>query len=76
MSGPDGNNLFDAIKAYLPKIPVEDRKHAGHTLHQIHNAETRRLNDFVRSRIPGWQHGQAFDTSILDEYQQGIDMKA
>ena len=75
MSGPDGNNLSDAIKAYLPQIPVEDRKHAAHTLHQIHNAEARRLNDFVRSRVPGWQHGQHFDTSILDDYKQGINIK-
>lgn len=75
MSGPDGNNLSDAIKAYLPKIPVEDRKHAARTLHHIHNAEASRLNDFVRSRVPNWEIGKPFDTSILDEYRQGIDMK-
>ncbi len=76
MSGPDGNNLADTIKAYLPKIPVEDRKHAARTLHHIHIAEATRLYDFVKSRVPGWEVGKPFDTSILDEYKQGIDMKA
>lgn len=75
MSGTSGKDLPDIIKAYYPKVAVKDRVHAAHTLTQIHRAEAIRLNDFVRSRIPGWQVGQAFDTSILDEYRQGIDMK-
>lgn len=75
MSGGHGD-VAEAVKAYLSKIPAEDRINAGWTLNHIHQAEAQRLVDFVRSRVPGWQHGQAFDTSILDEYKQGIDMKA
>ena len=29
-----------------------------------------------RPRPSGWEAGQPFDTSILKEYQQGIDTKA
>ena len=76
MSGPDGNNLGNFIKSYYKQIPPSDRSNASWTLQQIHREEVYRLYDFVRSRIPGWQIGQKFDTSILDEYRQGVDVKA
>jgi hypothetical protein len=76
MTASSGNEYGDAIKAYALTIPPEDRAHAKYTLHQIHREEANRLQDFVKSRIPGWQVGQAFDTSILDEYKQGVDVKA
>ena len=75
MSGT-GNELGDTIKSYYKQIPPSDRANASWTLQQIHREEAYRLCDFVRSRIPGWQIGQRFDTSILDEYQQGVDVKA
>lgn len=75
MSGEHGD-VAEAVKAYLSKIPAGDRMHASWTLEQIHHAEATRLYDFVKSRVPGWEVGKPFDTSILDEYQQGIDMKA
>ena len=76
MSGPDGNNLGNFIKSYYKQIPPSDRANASWTLQQMHRDEAYRLCDFVRSRIPGWEIGQKFDTSILDEYQQGVDVKA
>ncbi len=75
MSGGHGD-AAEAIKAYLFKIPAADRINAGWTLQQIHLSEARKLNDFVKSRVPGWEVGRPFDTSILDEYKQGIDIKA
>lgn len=75
MSGGHGD-VGEAVKAYLSKIPAGDRMHASWTLEQIHLSEAQKLNDFVKSRIPGWEPGKPFDTSILDEYKQGIDIKA
>ena len=77
MSGPDGNDLGNFIKSYYKQVPVSDRANAGWTLNQMHRDEAYRLYDFVRSRIPGWETGQWFDTSILEEYKQGtMDIKA
>lgn len=76
MTDPNRSDLADAIKAYVSKIPEKDRVHAVRTLTNIHRAEAIRLEDFVKSRVPGWQVGQPFDTSSLNEYQQGMDMKA
>ena len=76
MSGPDGNDLGNFIKSYYKQVPVSDRANAGWTLNQMHRDEAYRLYDFVRSRVPGWEIGQWFDTSILEEYQRGVDVKA
>ena len=77
MSGPDGNDVGNLIKSYYKQVPVSDRANAGWTLNQMHRDEAYRLYDFVRSRVPGWETGQWFDTSILEEYKQGtLDMKA
>lgn len=70
------NELGETMKAYYPTIPPEDRPHASRTLYKIHHEEACRLVDFVQSRIPGWQVGVPFDTSILKDYQQGIDTRA
>ena len=75
MSGT-GNELGDTIRSYYKQIPPSDRANAAWTLQQIHREEVYRLYDFVRSRVPGWQIGQKFDTSILDEYPRGVDVKA
>ena len=42
----------------------------------MHREEVYHLYDFVRSRVPGWQPGQVFDASIVNEYRQGVDIKA
>ncbi|WP_322172952.1 DUF3879 family protein [Acutalibacter caecimuris] len=76
MTASSGNEYGDSIFAYALTIPPQDRAHAAYTLHQIHREEANRLQDFVKSRVPGWQVGQPFDTGILDAYRQGIDVKA
>lgn len=76
MSGPDGDIVADTIEAYSLEAAVPDRINTSYTLTNIYRAEVNRIFDFVRSRIPGWQIGQRFDTSILDGYRQGVDVKA
>ena len=75
MTGESSGEMAEAIKSYYSQIPKEDRIHAARTLDKIHRAEAQRLVDFVKSRVPGWQHGQHFDTSILDDYKQGINIR-
>lgn len=70
------NELGETIQSYYPQIPPEERMHAAHTLQKINHEEACRLVDFVQSKIPGWQIGVPFDTSILNEYKQGIDVHA
>lgn len=76
MSGPDGDIVADTIEAYSLEAAVPDRINTSYTLTNIYRAEVNRIFDFIRSRAPGWEPGQKFDTSILNEYRQGVDVKA
>ena len=75
MSDPYRDPVSDLIKSYDKQIPVKDRINAGWTLEKIHQNEVRRIFDFIHSRIPDWQAGKPFDTSILDDYKQGINIR-
>lgn len=75
MSGT-GNEFGEMVRAYSSTVSAENRKDAAWTLHQIWHEEAVRLSEFIESRVPGWEPGQKFDTSILDEYRQGVDVKA
>lgn len=68
------NALGETIQSDDPQIPPKDRMHA-HDI-KIHHEEACRLLDVVQSRIPGWQVGVPFDTSILKDDKQGIDTHA
>lgn len=76
MTDPNQDPVSDLIKAYDMQVPVKDRINAGWTLEKIYQKEVGKIFDFIRSRVPGWQAGQWFDDSILDEYQSGVDVKA
>ena len=67
-----GNEYGEMVHSYLMSIPAKDRRNAAYTIDEIHFDEVDKINAFVKSRVPGWQPGQAFDTSILDEYQQRV----
>ena len=71
-----GNEYGEMVHSYLMSIPAKDRRDAAYTIDQIHFDEVEKINAFVKAHVPGWQPGQAFDTSILEEYQWGIDVKA
>ena len=65
-----GNEYGEMVHSYLMSIPAKDRRDAAYTIDQIHFDEVEKINAFVKSRVPGWQPGQSFDTSILEEYRQ------
>ena len=76
MSGPDGDRVANAIEAYSKQAAVSDRINISYTLTNIYRTEVNHIFDFIRSRIPDWEIGHPFDTTILKEYQQGIDTRA
>ena len=65
-----GNEYGEMVHSYLMSIPAKDRRDAAYTIDQIHFDEVEKINAFVKSRVPSWQPGQSFDTSILEEYRQ------
>ena len=74
-SGPD--DLGDIIKNYIRTVDVDRRLASSWTLQQIWYAEVDRIGWYIHSQDPSWtMWGQAYDTSILDNYQQGVDVKA
>ena len=62
-----GNEYGEMVHSYLMSIPAKDRRDAAYTIDQIHFGEVKKINAFVKSRVPGWQPGQSFDTSILED---------
>ena len=74
-SGPD--DLGNIIKSYIQTVDVDKRLASSWTLQQIWFAEVDRIGQYIHSQDPSWtMWGQAYDTSILDNYQQGIDVTA
>ena len=72
----DGEDISAAIRDYTMSLAPEERLSASWTLNEIFHNEAARLGEFVHQRDPGWDWGKPFDTSILDEYRQGIDVLA
>lgn len=74
-SGPD--DLGDIIKSYIKTVDVDKRLASSWTLQQIWYDEVDRIGWYIHSQDPSWtMWGQAYDTSILDNYQQGFDVTA
>ncbi len=71
----NGEDISQVIKNYVLSIEPEQRLSASWTLNEIFHKEAVRLGDFVQQQNPGWNWGEAFDTSILDNYQQGFNIK-
>ena len=71
----NGEDISQVIKNYVLSIEPEQRLSASWTLNEIFHKEAVRLADFVQQQNPGWNWGEAFDTSILDNYQQGFNIK-
>ena len=65
----NGEDISQVIKNYVLSIEPEQRLSASWTLNEIFHKEA------VRLQNPGWNWGEAFDTSILDNYQQGFNIK-
>ena len=74
-SGP--NEMAEITKSYIRTLPVDKRMAAQNTLRQVWYEELDRIGHYIHSQDPSWTvWGQAYDTSILDNYQQGVDVKA
>lgn len=71
----DGEDISQFIKNYAMSVEPEQRLSASWTLNEIFHEEAARLGNFVQQKNPGWNWGDAFDTSILDSYQQGFNIK-
>lgn len=74
-SGADADAEANVIKKYVATLPGEQKLAAIYSCQQISLTEARRYADKIREHNPTWQYGQSFDTSILNELQQGIDVK-
>ena len=72
----DGEDISKAIRDYTMSLPPEQRLSASWTLNEIFHSEATRLGEYVHQRVPGWDWGKPFDTSILEGYRQGVDMQA
>ena len=71
----DGEDISKVIRDYTLSLAPEQRLSASWTLNEIFHSEATRLGEYVHQRVPGWDWGKPFDTSILDGYQLGVDMQ-
>ena len=72
----DGEDISKVIRDYTMSLAPEKRLSASWTLNEIFHGEAVRLGEFVHQQDPGWDWGKPFDTSILDDYRQGINTMA
>lgn len=75
---PEGSKKPDVINKYLNTIPSKQRNSAAWTLQRMAGDYATRLEKLVRENNPGWNPGDAFDTSILDQLDGtlgGVDFK-
>ena len=59
--------------SYIMSRPPEERLAISWTYTTLYQAEAERLNDFIKSQVPGWQSGQPFDPKILIDSNFGTD---
>ena len=67
-----GDELAAIIKDYYMTLPPGERLSASWTLQKISQAEAGRIGNYLKSQIPGWEYGQAFDTRILTDSNFGL----
>ena len=72
----NGEDISAAIRDYTMSLAPEERLSASWTLNEIFHNEASRLGEFVHQHDSSWDWGKPFDTSILDDYRQGVVVKA
>lgn len=70
----DGEDISQVIRDYTMSLAPEQRLSASWTLNELFHSEAARLGEYVHQHDPDWNWGKPFDTSILDAYQQGMDI--
>ena len=69
--------LSNIVKSYVPTVAVDERLASSWALQRVWREEVDRIGQYIHSKDPNWTvWGQHFDLSILDDYKQGIDVKA
>jgi hypothetical protein len=79
INAEQGDKAAAIAKEYLMTLPPSERLSASWTLQKIEQAEGQRISDYIKSQVPGWQSGQAFDPRILTGSNWGLnhmDVKA
>lgn len=71
----DGEDISAVIRDYTMSLSPEKRLSASWTLNEIFRSEAVRLGEFVHQQDPSWDWEKPFDTSILDNYRQGVDIQ-
>ena len=73
----DTDYLSPIVKSYIKTVDVDKRLASSTALQKVWKDECDRIGWYIHSQDPSWTvWGQHFDTSILDGYKQGIDVKA
>ena len=70
----DGEDISQVIRNYTMSLLPEQRLSASWTLNELFYSEAIRLGEYVHQHDPEWDWGKPFDTSILNSYQQGMDI--
>lgn len=70
----DGEDISQVIRDYTMSLAPEQRLSASWTLNELFHSEAARLGEYIHQHDPDWNWGKPFDTSILDGYQQGMDI--
>jgi hypothetical protein len=79
ISAEQADELHALVRQYRLTLPPSERLSATWTLGRIADEEERRLVEHIKSQVPGWQSGQAFDPRILTGSNWGLnsmDIKA
>ena len=65
----------DLIREQLKGVDPSRRTAAFNTMNKVWESETDRLANFIQEKDKSWQDwGDAFDTSILDDYKAGVNV--
>jgi len=73
----DGDEIGAIKREYRKNIAPGDRLSVTYTLSQIVQEENRRLVDYVRANVPGWNYGQKIPPDVLKgAVSGGFDVKA
>ena len=70
----NGEDISQVIRDYTMSLAPEQRLSASWTLNELFHSEAARLGEYIHQHDPDWDWGKPFDTSILDGYQQGMDI--
>lgn len=65
---PQGTKRNDIINKYLSSIAPKNCASVSWTLDNMAGDYAKKSENFIKENIPDWKPGDAFDTSILDQF--------